>query len=245
MSTPIRVLLADKDALRNLAYNYSFGCWERWKAGKTNDRNNPDNPFVGGPQTLMASGVAELPGVKGPIALTKLSRVRFNQLAPEAFPIIKRVFGKSIAKSPVGAKKPGSDVLHQEFVDTFAENVANDPKHLANNICAAGAVVDAAVSFLTTPTTTSEELATILENILAGKDTEGAEVIAVASRAAWLGRAGQDGSWKDSSDYVIYTTLSNNTSAIDSYVAEPVLRDFIRDLRSGIGQAAGVAAMNA
>jgi len=221
---------------RQLSIRYSRSCWDAWKLLKSNDLRNLDNPFCSGPQTLLEAKVTEVKGIKGSIPITRLTRIRLQDLAPEGIQTIERVYGKKFGHL-VGKVKPGQDVVHQEFVDTFEEDIANDPKHLANNHVAAAAVVDTVFSFLAEEHTTAPELASVIEDILdhASKHPERQRQISLAVRSAWIGRACQDQSWKASADFHFFSKLKPNTSAIDEYVAKPVLQYLLQDLRDNFG----------
>ncbi len=222
MAQTVRSYLASTD-LRTLAYRYSGDCWQAWKTKKTNDKDDPSNPFLGGPSFLLDRGITEIEGVDGkPIKIGKLTRIRVRQLSDASLDRLGILHLKEMG---------GNDVIHQEYVETFEENVDNDPKHLMNNFLAAAAVIDGLVSYFPGPDVSTEELALVIESALSGDERLGT-AIGLMSRAAWIGRASMDGSWRDSGDFVFAHTLKGNTAAIDPYVTEPVLRLFLSDLKS-------------
>ncbi len=223
--------------LRSLSVRYAKQCWAiGWKAGKTNDLNNPSNPFVGGPQDLIAKGITEVTGPDGKtVTITKLTRLRVRQLSDASLAVIGAAFGKDLVaiKASNPDKMAGKDVVHQEYVETFEENVANDVKHLLNNFVSASAVVDSFLSFICGPETTVEEACEAIRGILNGTGpTEIAVRMAMANRCSWLGRACQDGSWETSGDFTYYFDLAANTAAIDEYVVKPVLTYLLADLEN-------------
>jgi hypothetical protein len=222
----VREYLAQTGAtLRSLAYAYSGKCWESWRAKKQQDLENPNNPFLGGPSLLLAQGITEIEGADGKmIQVGPLTRIRFRQLSDASLELLGILSLKGVADG-------GNDVIHQEYVGTFAENVANDPKHLMNNFLAAAAIIDGIVSYALPVDATVDDVVAHIEAILAG-DKEVCVPIALMSRSSWVGRACMDGSWKVSSDFEFAYTLSDNTFAIDPYVAVPVLNLFLADLRS-------------
>jgi len=232
--TTVRGLLAEQGVtLRDLAYRYSEGCWrDGWKKGKEAALVSDEKPFMGGPQVLLDRGITELEGVDGrPIAITKLTRIRVKNLSEAALKQLglERFYGDK--------GNEGEDVVHQEYVATFKENVENDIKHLLNNMVSAAAVMDTVASFVFDETTTLEAAATLVEEVLGGAKSEAGKalqsMLVVSNRAAWIGRACQDGSWKDSSDFKYHHTLWMHTGAIDKYVVRPVMEQFLRDLRAG------------
>lgn len=234
-ATTVRGLLAEQGVtLRDLAYRYSEGCWrDGWKKGKEAALTSNEKPFMGGPQVLLDRGITELEGSDGKmIPVTKLTRIRVKNLSEAALKQLKleRFFGNK--------DNEGEDVVHQEYVATFKENVENDVKHLLNNMVSAAAVMDTVASFVFDETTTLEAAAALIEEVLGSGEKSAAaralqNALVVSNRAAWIGRACQDGSWKDSSDFVYHHALWTHTGAIDKYVVKPVMEQFLRDLRAG------------
>ena len=221
MNQTVRSYLSSTD-LRALAYAYSGNCWESWKAKKTKDLNSRDNPFLGGPSYLLDQGIAEIEGSDGKmIKVTPLTRIRVKQLSDASLERLGIAQFKNMG---------GNDVIHQEYVETFEENVANDVKHLMNNFLAAAAVIDGITSYMVSPDDSVDSLVAYVEQGLAGNSEIGTE-LGLMSRAAWIGRACMDGSWKDSADFVFAHTLRGNTSDIDPYVVQPVLNLFLADLK--------------
>ena len=221
MSQTVRQYLAST-SLRALAFAYSGNCWASWKVGKTNDLNNPDNPFLGGPSVLINQGITELEGVGGKtITVTPLTRIRVKDLSEASL--------ERLGIAGLKGSGPGKDVVHQEFVETFDECVALDKKHLMNNYVGAAAVVDGLVSYAMSQDATVADLIAFIEKALAGDESTGV-LVSLMSRMSWIGRACMDGSYADSGDFVFAFTLTDNTAAIDSYVAVPVMKMFLSDL---------------
>ncbi len=223
MSKTVRTFLANT-SLRALAHAYSGNCWASWKGGKTNDLENPNNPFLGGPSVLIDKGITELEGVGGKtITVTPLTRIRMKDLSDASLERVGIAHLKATAK-------PGNDVVHQEYVDTFEECVALDVKHMMNNYVGAAAVVDGLVSYAMSRDATVADLIAFIEKSLAG-DKDAGVLVSLMSRMSWIGRACMDGSYADSGDFVFAFTLTDNTAAIDAYVAEPVMKMFLVDLQ--------------
>jgi len=226
--------IIQKHTLVNLSFRYCEATWQAWKDAKSKAIANVADPMLGGPEEAIAKGIADVTNPDGStITLTRLSRIRLRDLNDASAKHLGDAFGKDLLaiKAALGDKGLGKDVLHQEFVPTFAENIKNDRKHLLNNFVAVSAVLDTVMSFFATGDTTVEKLITTLENI-----TETpllARMISIAVRASWLGRAAQDGSWDSSSDFVWYSTLSKDVAEIDPYVALPTLKMLVSDLREG------------
>ncbi|MBI2482683.1 hypothetical protein HYV74_00730 [Candidatus Uhrbacteria bacterium] len=230
--------------LRDILNAHCEACWaEGWKKGKTAALDNPNNPFVGGPQDLLVKGIAEVTKPDGSmVTITKLTRLRLRELDDVSLAMIGTAMGKNLvgirrtaADNPdenARNKILGSDVVHQEYVDTFGENVDNDYKHFLNNAVAAAAVLECAVSFVGKDLTI-DELADAIEATLRGERPDLALLFSLASRSSWIGRAVQDQSWKNSGDFAFYFGLTKDVAAIDAYVAGPVLERFAQELRSG------------
>lgn len=214
-----------EETLRAMAYRYSGDCWQAWKQKKTVDSLNQDNPFRGGPSYLLDQGITQIEGADGkPIMIGKLTRIRVCQLSDASLERLDLTSFKHMG---------GNDVIHQEFVPTFEENVKNDPKHLMNNFLAAAAVIDGLVSYFPGPDVPVTELVNTIEKALAG-DKHLGTILGLMARTAWIGRACMDGSWKDSGDFVFAHTLNGNTADIDPYVTVPVLKLFLADLKLAI-----------
>ncbi|MBI4434111.1 hypothetical protein HY632_05035 [Candidatus Uhrbacteria bacterium] len=228
--------------LRDVLLRYCEGCWKNgWKPSKAKALANPENPFVGGPQSLLAKGITEITRPDGgKVAITKLTRLRLRDLDQGSLVAIGVAMGKDLvaiqeasAGDPKAKDLLGRDVVHQEWVDTYDENVANDRKHYLNNGVAAAAVLDAAVSYLGFGALRLDQFAAVLQLVLDGALPALATHLSLAARAAWIGRALQDGSSDTSSDFVFQQNLEQNAADIDPYVVQPVLAQFIEDLKSG------------
>ena len=223
-------ILANFGNLRDLAKRYSNGCWNNWKAGKTNALNNPAKAFIGGPGLLLEKGIAEVEGADGkPIKISALTRIRVRQVSENGLAQLSALGVKDLTK---GGFDPGEDIIHQEYVETYEENIANSVEHLMNNFLAAAAVLDGYIGFVLKDSTTVGEVITQVQNLLEGKDPSLASYLTSLSRAAWIGRACKDGSWVSSADFVLYNTLGQNAAELDAYVVVPVLEQFVADLRS-------------
>lgn len=233
----VRTILANADLdLRSLTQRYARVCWEQgWKAGKTDALNNKDNHFCGGPGALIAAGVTEVDGVDGPISITPTTRIRVRMLTDAGFAQIEEVYGKPIAHLDRSGNNAGADVLHQEYVDTFEENVENDYKHFLNNGVSAAAVVNAVFSRFGVLDMSPEDAVELIEGIVsddADYSSHRAQ-LNTASRDAWIGRACQDGSWAESGDFVFDDELKKDADKLDIYVVVPVLNFIKSDLENG------------
>ncbi|MFC1644871.1 hypothetical protein ACFL08_02500 [Patescibacteria group bacterium] len=226
-----------RTTLRQVVMGYCEAIWsEGWKRGKTVALDDPTNPFVGGPNHLIELGIDTVTSPSGEVStINKLTRLRVRDLSDESLTLIGECTGKDLIAicERLGDGAAGKDVVHQEYVDSFKENIQNDKKHLLNNLVAATAVLDVVVSFVAGNDTTVEELIRMIEGALSGEDYAIANMIAAASRSAWLGRACQDGSWEVSADFEFCMTLQDDVAEIDPWVAKPILEMFIRDLRDG------------
>lgn len=239
-AVPVRQLPAQAGLnFRDLCIRYSHRCWASWKKGKTNDLRNRDNPFVGGPAVLLAAGFKSVENSKGElIPVSKLTRLRLRDLSDTSLLEIGSKFDKNLLAMKQDPKKGGKDVVHQEFVDTFEENITNDPKHLLNNLVSATAVIDTVFTHLAGPTTTAADLIVTVQGILdETPETQAARtLVSTASRMSWIGRACQDGSWKNSGDFNFLFELTENTQKIDEYVVVPVLTYLLEDLKNGFSE---------
>jgi len=213
--------------LRNLALRYSKGCWlDGWKVGKMANLEDPNNPFLGSPEMLLAKGILRLEDVDGNmISITPMTRIRFRQLSDNALKQLGIFKLKETAN-------PGADVIHPEYVETFDQLVSKSEQFLMNNFLAASAVLDAIISFLISENTTTTELIRLLEDAIKDSSSNSARIISLSSRASWIGRACIDGSWKNSKDFVFFCELDADVAKIDEYVAIPVILQFIQDLKA-------------
>lgn len=217
--------------IRTLAYRYSKGCWQSWKEIKTKALDNPENPFTGSPEMVVAKGITEVAGINGPIPIAPTTRIRLRQLAPAGMDVLG--IGQFADKTSMG----GNDVVHPEFTETFEDCVAKSQQYLMNNYVAAATVLETIVSFLAGPTTTVVEMIEWLRPIAESKpdaiSPHVATMISLAVRCSWIGRVCIDGSYKDPGDFVFYHQLAEDVAAIDPYVAAPVIKMFIQDLERG------------
>ena len=229
----IRELLSNKGlGLRELTIRYAKACWEQgWKPGMAKKLANPSNPFCGGPQQLLEAGITTLEGTDGPISITALSRIKFGKLSEAGKAVVGGVYGKNLSViNPT--EHSGSDVIHQEYVETFEENVANSAKHFLNNGVSAAATVEAMLCIVLGTESTVEEGISAIQGLLANDNPKAQDVLNLASRASWIGRACQDGSWETSGDFILKDELLAPNAALDGYVVVPVLRYMLQDLKT-------------
>ena len=220
--------------LRNVAYRYCEHTWRYgWKKGMEAKLTNPSNPFIGGPQTLIDAGITRLTRPNGSvIEVNKLTRIRLQDLDDNSLAQVTQTIGtKNLIAIKAADPKSNADIVHQEFVATFAENVANAEKHLTNNLVSAATVIEYSICFI--GALTLDQLAAAIEELVAGKDPALAKQITIAVRSSWIGRAVQDGSYKTSDDFEFFDTLGHDAASLDPYVAQPVLVQFAKDLRDG------------
>lgn len=224
------------DSLRNATDRYCETIWLGWRDGKAQALANPNNPFVGGPKDLIEAGITTLviDGVEKNI--TPLTRIRVRQLDDAALEIVGSAMGKDLVAMRQAAadqkKFGGQDVVHQEFVATFAENVANAYQHYVNNAVAASSALVGAVALVDA----NEPVGTLIgkiEGILEGTDPEGARLLATLTRHAWIGRVVTSGEYKGQGDFVFDFQLGAASAALDEYVVKPVLISFLADLKAG------------
>ncbi len=232
--------ICEKITLADLAMKYCESTWLTWKTVKLGHLADEHHPFVGGPQDLLAKKISSVTKPDGTIInINKLTRLRLRDLSDASLMLISEAMSKDLASIKAQrlqtAKNPndvlGMDVCHQEFVATFKENVDNDYKHLVNNLASVSAVLDAVMSFVAVPEMGLQDFATQIDQF--NTIRENAKLIAVAVRCSWLGRAAQDGSWKENSEFRWYRTLHTDVAALDPYVAVPTLNWFAADIREG------------
>jgi hypothetical protein len=228
-------------SLREVSMRYCKATWEAWKRGKGLALSDVADPMLGGPQDAMKAGIFSILTPGGDvITLTKLSRVRLGQICDDDLRRLGSALGKDLvaikARFDQLEEKPRMkalqrDVLHQEWVATFEENIANDTKHLSNNLSSVCSVVDTAISFVAQDELPVEDLADILDRV--SDDPATMRLFALASRSSWLGRVVENGEWQGNSEFTWYRTIAKNVAVIDPYVAAPVLKMFATDLREG------------
>lgn len=228
--------------LREVSMRYCEGTWQAWKKGKALSLSDVADPMLGGPQDAMKAGITSITTPKGEvITLTKLSRIRLGQLCDDDLRRVGSALGKDLVaiKARFDAlpekereKALKRDVLHQEWVATFADNIANDPKHLSNNLGSVTAVLDTAISFVANDELDVEDFADVLDGV--ADDVPTMRLFALASRSSWIGRVSESGEWNGNSEFAWYRTIAKNVAAIDPYVAAPVLKQFAADLREGV-----------
>lgn len=224
-----------KYTLRDLSYRYCEGAWQAWRSGKADAVADSGNPMLGGPMDARARGVTSYTKPDGTVVeISSLTRVRVRDLDAASITALGAAFGKDIAAAIAAAdpkKAPGMDVLHPEFVGTYAENVANSEAFHLNNLSAVAATLDTLLSFYAPGYATRDELLAVITKI--SEDKVAATLFAVATRSAWIGRVVANGDWKVSGDFAWYGQLTKNVQALDTYVVVPTLERFAADLREG------------
>lgn len=236
MLTIVALFGTTPESLRNATDRYCETIWLGWREGKAQALANPSNPFVGGPKDLIEAGVTTLTidGVEKTI--TPLTRIRVRQLDDAALAIVGNAMGKDLVAmrqaAPDQKKFGGQDVVHQEFVATFAENIANAYQHYVNNAVAAASALVGAVALVDADDSVDTLIARI-EGILEGTDIDGGKLLASLTRHAWIGRVVTSGEYKGQGDFVFDFQLTSNAAALDEYVVKPVLISFLADLKSG------------
>ena len=229
-------VMCGKWTLTALSRRYCEGVWKAWHQKKNEALQDPNNPMLGGPGDAMSHGFASLTKPDGSeITLGKLTRVRLRDLSMTSLKILSTTFGKDLVAMSSDPKKAGMDVFHQEFVDTFDENVANDEKHLLNNLLMVAAMLDTVATYILTEDMSMDVFLGLIGDVL--KDDASVhrftDLISSTTRASWIGRAVVDGSWKVSADFNWYTLISKKAKEIDPYVCIPTLKALATDLAEG------------